>query len=76
MTESQKTAVVIIRLLALYLVVRGGLGILGFAAFEQLAGGLGSVGMALGSVLVIFAVGAGLWFVAPAVGRLVTHDLA
>lgn len=80
MTEAQKTAAVIVRLLALYIVVRGGLGLIGLAAFERVVtergfADIGVTGMAVGSALTLLAAGAILFLGAPVVARVVTFDM-
>ena len=80
MTEGQKTGVIIIRLAALWLIARGVLGGIGFAAMRSGAVGFsfssGMAGMAMGSLLLVVLAGIGLWFLAPPLVRFVSYDLA
>ena len=76
MTEAQKVGVVIIRLVASYVVLRGLLGAIGVLAFSRLAMTMGMAGMAFTSVLLTVLGGVALFFAAPAISRLVTFDIS
>lgn len=75
MSDIQKLAVVITRLVALYVIVRGLIGALAVFAFVGMSAGLGVAGMATGSVAAMVAGGVVLFFAAPVVARIVTFDL-
>ena len=76
MTEAQKVGVVIIRLVACYIVLRGLMGAAGLLAFTRLAMTMGVAGMAVTSVLFTILGGVALFFAAPAISKLVTFDLS
>ncbi|UCC24449.1 MAG: hypothetical protein JSU98_12005 [Gemmatimonadales bacterium] len=75
MTEAQKTATVIVRLLALFLVLRGVVGLAGFAALQRVVGEVGTTTMAIGAALALLGAGGVLFLGAPVLARLVTFDL-
>lgn len=75
MTEAQKTATVIVRLLALFLVLRGVVGLAGFAALQRVVGEVGTTTMAMGAALALLGAGGVLFLGAPMLARMVTFDL-
>ena len=76
MSDAWKVAVVITRLVALYVIVRGLIGALAVFVFGGMAAGLGVAGMAAGSVAAMVAGGLVLFFAAPFIARIVTFDMA
>lgn len=75
MIDAQRVAVVITRLVALYLIVRGLIGALAVFVFVGMAAGLGVAGMAAGSVAATVAGGIVLFLAAPVIARVVTFDM-
>ena len=71
-----REAPVIVRLIALYVGLRGVLGLVGFFALQRAMGAVGMMGMAGGAALTLVAAGAVLFLAAPILARAVTFDLS
>lgn len=86
MTEAQKVAVVVVRLVAVGIMAYGFLGFLGIGALSSGVAFFGPGGMQMGSMpgvagmaavaaLLTIALGLGLFFLAKPLSRLVSFDL-